>query len=550
MQITLAQINPTVGAITQNYQKIFEQYSQACKQKDDLIVFPELAITGYPPEDLVLRPYIQQQAMFHIEKLAFCTARKHTAMLVGGIHVRGNALYNAAFLLEDGKIAQIVHKFRLPNYGVFDEIRVFSRGGTPRPILFRGSSLGVLICEDMWEVDLARALAKQGAEMLITLNASPYEKQKQELRYKLARRCVQHTKLPLMYVNQVGGQDELVFDGHSFVITAEDDLAHSLPMWEESSLTTNWTKKSDGWQCKSSRSKKHIKEMPLPDTEEAMYLALVTGLKDYIAKNHFPGVIIGLSGGIDSALTAAIAVDALGAKNVQAVMMPSRFTSEESKRDAKECAEALGITLNEIDIMPMVEGFNAAIEPHCKHIPALAQENIQSRVRGNILMSLSNSTGAMVVATGNKSEMATGYTTLYGDLCGGFAVLKDVYKTEVVSLCHWRNSQKPKHALGPKGEVIPENIITKPPTAELRENQKDSDSLPPYDILDDILYQFIELRRSTKEIIDNGHGEQTVNQVKELIFKAEYKRRQAPPGVKVSSVAFGKDYRYPITNGA
>jgi NAD+ synthase len=555
LNLALAQVNVTVGALESNTQKIKEYYESAAKKGADLVVFPELTVIGYPPEDLVLRTGFQRHAMKAIEELAATTKGKPCGMIVGGIAGHQHGLFNAAYLLADGKIQDVTRKYSLPNYGVFDEKRVFAPGPVPRPLEYNGVKLGILICEDMWDTKLAIALAKQGAEMLIAINASPFEHNKQELRYKLVTRNVMQTSLPLIYVNQVGGQDELVFEGNSFVINPDDSLACVMPAWEEALTFTRFEKsKAKMWVC-THVDEKPVKALspgsqPLADTPSTIYCALVMGLHDYIEKNGFPGIIIGMSGGIDSALSAAIAVDALGASRVRTVMMPSPYTSRESITDAEECAKLLGVQCESILISPMMDAFALSLQPFLKEKkPDITEENLQSRIRGNLLMALSNASGYMVLTTGNKSEMAVGYATLYGDMCGGFSVLKDIYKSEVYKLSRWRNEHCPARAKGKKGRVIPENILEKAPTAELRENQKDTDSLPPYDILDDILHRMIEEGKSSEEIIAGGHGDHTVRKIANLILKAEYKRRQSPPGVKVTGLSFGRDRRYPITNG-
>jgi NAD+ synthase len=548
--IALAQINPTVGALDKNVARIAEYYAKAAKLKADLVVFPEMCLIGYPPEDLVLRPGFQIAAKEAVMQLAELTKGKETAMIIGGIAGGGRreGLYNAAFLLEAAEIKETVCKYALPNYGVFDEKRIFTQGPVPRPITYKGIKMGLLICEDMWDPKLAIAHAKQGAQLLIAINASPFEQHKQEMRYKFVQRNVAQTGLPLVYVNQVGGQDELVFEGHSFVMNADEQLAALAPAWKEALTLTQWKKGKEGFSCKAQVEENAVQ--PLPDNAQTTYEAMVIGLRDYVEKNRFPGVILGLSGGVDSALSAAVAVDAIGAKRVHSVMMPSPFTSQESIRDAEECARLLGIALDNVSISKTFETLSGALE-HIFHgkEPGITEENMQSRLRGVILMAMSNASDHMVLTTGNKSEMAVGYATLYGDMCGGFSVLKDVYKTEVYKLCRWRNSHFVAGFLGKEGRVVPEPVITKAPTAELRANQKDTDSLPPYDILDDILFQMIEECKSSAEIIKGGHGEQTVRRVASLVFRAEYKRRQAPPGVKVTGLSFGRDRRYPITNG-
>jgi NAD+ synthase len=532
LNIAIAQINFTVGDLASNQQKIIAAHKKASTEKADLIIFSELAITGYPPEDLVLRPDFQDKAIELVRQLAPHT-KNGTAILVGGLWRENDKIYNAAFLLDAGEIQNITCKYDLPNYSVFDEKRVFAQGPLPKPLPFRDTQLGVMICEDMWNEKVAHHLKVQGAEILITINASPFETDKYSRRLAAAK----GNSLPLIYVNQVGGQDELVFDGGSFILDNKDQLLDNAPFWQESITTTTWLQKDDAiWSC----DKPPQKEIT-PDNFANIYAAMQTGLCDYINKNNFPGVIIGMSGGIDSAITATIAVDTLGCDRVRLVMMPSKYTSRESLDDAAECAKLLGVELETISIEQAVNAFSSTLSESFKGCkPDLTEENLQSRIRGNILMALSNKFGHMVLTTGNKSEMSVGYATLYGDMCGGYNILKDVYKTEVFKLAEWINKQK---------YVIPKNIISKPPTAELRPNQKDEDSLPPYDILDDILMRLIELRHSTEQIIQYGYTPEVVHKVAKLVKLSEYKRRQSAPGVKITSLAFGRDRRYPITSG-
>jgi NAD+ synthase len=470
-------------------------------------------------------------------------------LLVGTPWVEKGALYNAVALLRNGGIETVRFKHDLPNYGVFDEKRVFAPGPIPGPIPFGlddGSQmrLGLMVCEDMWAEDVAEGLEESGAEILVIPNGSPFEHDKQDLRLNLAVARVTETGLPLIYGNQVGGQDELVFDGGSFVLNADRRLAAQSPMFEPDLLITRWQRGvDDRWACEAG-------DMAAPPSDlEAIYLAMCLGLRDYVGKNRFPGVVLGLSGGIDSALSAAVAADALGPDKVHAVMMPSRYTSDESLEDASACASALAIRLDEVPIGPAVDGFADMLGPIFEgREPDTTEENIQARIRGVLLMAISNKLGSMLLTTGNKSEMSVGYATLYGDMCGGYSVLKDVYKTTVFALSHWRNRHRPAGARGPEGPVIPERIITKPPSAELRPDQKDDDSLPPYDELDAILQALVEADGSAADLVDRGYAAETVKRVSRLLDLAEYKRRQAPPGVKITRKAFGRDRRYPITN--
>lgn len=533
--ITTAQLNFTVGDLEGNREKILLAHKEAHKEKADLVIFSEMSVTGYPPEDLVLRPHFQDKSIDIIHELAKETGNG-TAMLVGSLWREGTSIYNAAILLDKGKIASVTCKYNLPNYGVFDEKRIFSVPPKPSPIEFRGVKLGIMVCEDMWNFDTAKSLKKQGARLLISINASPFESDKHNLRIDIARKNLEATKLPLIYLNQIGGQDELVFDGGSFIMSDKGEIIFRQPQWEESVKTTEWQLKKNKWVMQSDTS--------LPETEEnrlqTIYSALKLGLRDYVTKNGFKGVVLGMSGGIDSAITAAIAVDALGADKVHLVMMPSKYTSRVSIEDAKQCARLLDVKLDEIPIKKLVGSFTKTMKPFFKNTkPDITEENIQSRIRGNILMALSNKFGYMVLTTGNKSEMAVGYATLYGDMCGGYNVLKDVYKTDVFALTKWRNEIV---------EVIPHNIIIKPPTAELRPGQRDDDTLPPYDVLDDILIHLIEMRHSSRQVAEHGHPIKVVERVARLVKLSEYKRFQSPPGVKITRLAFGRDRRYPITN--
>ncbi len=548
LTIALATINPTVGDIAGNIAKIRKERAKA--RGADLMVCGELGIIGYPPEDLVLKPALQVRARKAIEDLAADTADGGTALLVGTCWAEGGRLYNAALLLQDGKIQSTILKHNLPNYGVFDEIRLFQAGPVPGPVNFKTSSgaeirLGIMVCEDMWTPDVSECLSETGAELLIVLNGSPFEIDKMDIRQNHAVARVVETGLPLIYVNQVGGQDELAFDGVSFVLNGDRSLAAQSPAWVEDISLTHWSKTEQGsWLCDEGRI------TPYPEGYEAIYQAMVLGLRDYIGKNRFPGIIIGLSGGIDSALSAAVAVDAIGPERVHCVMMPSRFTSQESLDDAAEAAKLLGLRYDTVPIEEAVGAFGHMLSGiFADREPDTTEENIQARIRGVILMAISNKFGYMVLTTGNKSEMSVGYATLYGDMAGGYSVLKDIYKMDVFALSRWRNAHKPAGALGPEGLVMPDNIITKVPTAELRPDQTDQDSLPSYDVLDDILHCLIELEMGVDEIAERGHDPVTVARVEHLLHIAEYKRRQAPPGIKITRRNFGRDRRYPITHG-
>ena len=543
LTIAIAQINPTVGGIEGNIALLLKAREEAGAGGADLVVGSELVVTGYPPEDLVVKPFFIDQAEAAVRRLAESTTADGPALLVGSPWREKGKVHNAALLLDRGRIAAVRLKHDLPNYGVFDEKRVFAPGPLPGPIPFRGVRLGVMVCEDMWTPDAAECLQESGAEILIVPNGSPFELDKHDQRVGLAVARVTETHLPLIYVNQVGGQDELVFDGASFVLGADRSLLAQLPSFREMVALTRWKRQGEGWGCVEGPLAKPAEGV------ESIYLAMLLGLRDYVNKNRFPGVLLGLSGGIDSALTAVVAADALGPERVRAVMMPSPYTSVESLEDAAETARLLGIRLDTVSIEPAMAAFDGMLAPLFDDLPRdTTEENIQARARGITLMALSNKFGAMVVSTGNKSEMSVGYATLYGDMCGGYSVLKDVYKTTVFRLARWRNQELPLSALGPGGRVIPERVIVKPPTAELKPNQKDEDTLPPYAILDDILHGLIEHDLSVDEIVARGHPRETVLRVWRMVDTAEYKRRQAPPGVKITRRAFGRDRRYPITN--
>jgi NAD+ synthase len=500
-------------------------------------------VSGYPPEDLVLKPAFQAATEAAVAALAAETGDGGPALLTGAPWRDDGKLYNASLLLADGEIKALRFKHHLPNYGVFDEKRVFAQGPMPGPIDFRGVRLGVMICEDMWEPDVVECLEETGAEILVVTNGSPFEVDKQDQRLNLAVARVVESGLPLIYVNQCGGQDELVFDGGSFVLNADRSLAARLPDWKPAVLATRWRREADGWRCAEAE------RAPPVDGLAAIYQALVVGLRDYVDKNRFPGVLLGLSGGIDSGLSAAVAVDALGPERVHCVTMPSEHTSDMSRRDAAACVELLGVDSRSVPIAPATEAFAAMLHEAFAAARADAtEENIQARARGMILMALSNKFGHMLLTTGNKSEMSVGYATLYGDMAGGYSVLKDVYKTTVYALANWRNQHLPEGGLGPRGRVIPESTITRPPSAELKPDQTDQDTLPPYGELDDILKCLVEGEMALDEITARGHAAATVRKVQAMVYSAEYKRRQAPPGVKITLKSFGRDRRYPITN--
>jgi NAD+ synthase len=543
LRIACAQLNPVLGDLAGNAAKARAARDHARSQGADIVIFPELFISGYPPEDLVLKPAFVQACKDTVHELAAATNDGGPALIIGAPWGEDGKVYNAVALVSRGKVEAVRYKVDLPNYGVFDEKRVFAPGRMPGPVNFNGVRLGIPICEDIWTDAVTECLAESGAEILLVPNGSPFTLKKREQRENHAVARVAETGLPLLYLNQIGGQDELVFDGASFVLNRGGHLAVQLPAWEEAIAVTEWRRENDRWTCAQG---------PLAKVEEgleAAYVACVTGLRDYVEKNRFPGVVLGLSGGVDSALCAALAVDALGPSRVHCLMLPYRYTSNASLSDAAACAEALGVRYDILPIHSAVEGFNKILaSPFQGTEPGVAEENLQSRIRGTLLMAISNKFGGMVVTTGNKSEVSVGYATLYGDMNGGFNPIKDLYKMQVFGLARLRNSLRPKGCLGPEGVIIPENILTKAPTAELRENQTDQDSLPPYEELDDILEALVDREQPLPAIVARGHSPETVKKVERLLYLAEYKRRQAAPGVKITERNFGRDRRYPIVN--
>jgi NAD+ synthase len=542
LSIALAQLNPIVGDLRGNLALVRSARDVAATNGAELVVFSELVLSGYPPEDLVLRPAFVQAAASALGELERESAAGGPGLLVTLPWAVDGGLRNAVALVADGH-CELRFKHELPNYGVFDEKRVFTPGPLPAPLEFRGRRLGVPICEDIWFTDTARHLAQQGAELLLVPNGSPFEVEKFGQRLDRARARAAESGLSVAYVNQVGGQDELVFDGGSFVVNGDGTIARVLPFWEQSIALTQWTRSGGQYRC-SGRA-----EWAEQTRLEAVYNALVLGLRDYVRKNSFRGIVLGMSGGIDSALTAAVAVDAVGPGQVRGVRLPSKFTSASSQDDADESAGALGMALETLPIQGSVEALEGALAPlFAGRARDVSEENLQARARGVLLMALSNKFGELLVTTGNKSELSVGYATLYGDMCGGYAVLKDIYKTDVYALSRWRNSQAPPGALGPAGRVIPESSLVKAPTAELRPNQTDQDSLPPYDELDAILRGLVEEEQSVTDIVAEGFARDTVLRVQQMLYTAEYKRRQAPPGVKITRKSFGRDRRYPITN--
>lgn len=542
LRIASLQLNPTVGDIWGNEAKMVQGYDRAKTDGADIAIFPELMILGYPPEDLVLRPTVQDDCRKACERLAGLT-KDGPAILTTAPWVVAGTLYNAALWMESGDIKHVRLKHHLPNYGVFDEARVFARGPLPDPISFRGVTIGIPICEDLWQPGVADYLGDQGAELMLSPNGSPWRRTAHAERTAALGQKVFNEGLPLVYVNQVGGQDELVFDGSSWSMSANGTIQQSLKSFVDDYDVATWERRDGTWVCTQAKQEDQLSGL------EADWRAACLGLGDYVNKNGFKQIVLGLSGGVDSAICAAIAVDALGPDRVWCVMMPSEYTSSDSLEDAKACAERLGVRYDIIAIAPARDAFADMLDPLFDGLePDTTEENIQSRIRGLTLMALSNKFGPMLVTTGNKSEMAVGYATIYGDMSGGYNPIKDFYKTEVFALCNWRNEHRPDDLLG--GDApIPQRIITKPPSAELREDQKDSDNLPDYPVLDDILLGLIEQDLPVEDIVARGHIKDDVMRIQRLLYIAEYKRRQAPPGVKIGSKNFGRDRRYPITNG-
>jgi NAD+ synthase len=546
LRIAVAQLNPVVGDVAGNLAKARTARADAAGQGADLVLFTELFLAGYPPEDLVLKPAFLASCEKAAMDLVADTADGGPGVIVGVPLKRASGIHNSVLVADAGKVLGERFKLDLPNYGEFDEKRVFQPGPhDPGPVSFRGVRLGVPICEDIWgELGVCETLSESGAELLLVPNGSPYYRGKVDVRQQVVIRQVVETGLPMVYANQLGGQDELVFDGASFAINADHSLAFQMSQFEEAVAVSTWKRGEDGvWRCDAGPMSR------IPKAEEADYRACMLGLRDYVNKNGFRNVVLGLSGGIDSAICTALAVDALGEERVRTVMMPYRYTSADSLKDAQDCARALGTRYDIVPIAEPVEGFSNALGQLFEGTDAgITEENLQSRARGVILMAISNKFGSMVVTTGNKSEMSVGYATLYGDMNGGFNPIKDLYKMQVYALSRWRNRNVPPGALGPSGEVIPSNIIDKAPSAELRPDQTDQDSLPPYPVLDDILECLVENEMGVEQIVARGHDRATVARVEHLLYIAEYKRRQAAPGVKITKKNFGRDRRYPITN--
>ena len=544
LRIAIAQGNPTVGDVAGNLAKARAARVEAKANGADLVVLPELFISGYPPEDLVLKPSFLAACQSAVDELAADTADGGPGVIIGFPRQGETGRHNSVALIDGGKILALRDKVDLPNYGEFDEKRVFEEGSISGPFNFRGVRLGIPICEEIWnDLGICETLAEAGAEILIVPNGSPYYRGKLDVRHQVVLRQVIESGLPLLFVNQLCGQDELVFDGASFAFNSDKTLAFQMSQFEETFYVSTWRREEDGWCCDKGPMSQ------IPEAEEADYRACMLGFRDYVNKNGFRSVVLGLSGGIDSAICAAIAVDALGEERVRTVMLPYHYTSEDSLKDAADCAKALGCHYDIVPIAEPVEGFLTALGEMFEGTESgVTEENLQSRTRGTILMAISNKFGSMVVTTGNKSEMSVGYATLYGDMNGGFNPIKDLYKMQVYAISAWRNAHVPPGALGPSGEVIPANILTKAPSAELRPDQTDQDSLPPYPVLDDILECLVEKEMSVEDIIARGHEVATVHRIEHLLYLAEYKRRQSAPGVKITKKNFGRDRRYPITN--
>ena len=542
MKLFLAQLNNIVGDIEGNLNKAIDVLQDAKKLDSDLVIFSELFLSGYPPEDLVLKKSFVSACKNALDSLITYSEEKELGVIIGLPIYEKNKLFNAAAVIDKGQLIGFSKKVNLPNYSVFDEKRVFNKNNTPEIFNFRGIKLGIPICEDIWMDNVCKELKDQGCELIISPNGSPFDKYKINQRKTIIEDRVTEVKTPFVYVNQFGGQDELVFDGSSLVMNGNKEVVFEAPSWEENTSVVEFNV-----------SAKKFNDLPFEKAQlsdlENIYMAMVIGLRDYVAKNNFPGVILGLSGGIDSAFCAAVAVDALGKDKVNAYMLPSVYTSKNSLDDAKDCAKRLEIHLDSIPISNTFLSLEDSLEELFKGLPTdITEENLQSRIRGTILMAISNKIGKMLITTGNKSEVSVGYSTLYGDMNGGFNPIKDIYKTELYALANWRNLNVPKNVLLTKKNIIPETIISKEPTAELRDNQKDSDSLPSYDQLDQILEGLVEYELSTNELEKKGFSRDEIKKVENLLYVSEYKRRQSAPGVKISLRNFGRDRRYPITN--
>ena len=538
ISILIVQTNPIVGNIEYNKQIVIDHIKD---NQSDLIVFSELMLTGYPPEDLVLKPAFMERVNSALSEILECSKSSDATIILGTPYLDEDKLFNAALVIKEGQVLNKHYKMALPNYGVFDEKRIFSNGEQITIIDFNGINLGIFICEDIWVKDTILELDKDRIDLAVSLNASPFDVNKIEDREKKALNFASSIDAPLMYVNQVGGQDEIVFDGSSFICD-QTKIVSKLNHCVEESREYIFNTIDKAFEVEEN-DKFDI------DKQDIIYSNLILGLRDYVDKNKFPGVVIGISGGIDSAFSAAVAVDALGADRVKGILMPSQFTSDESNIDANLLGKNLGIDLLSISIQDIVNSYdNTLSDLFADKEKDITEENIQSRTRGAILMAYSNKFGHMVVTNGNKSEVSVGYSTLYGDMCGGFSVVKDIYKSDLYRLSEWRNTNLPSLSKINTLDIIPKNIILKEPTAELKADQKDSDSLPPYDILDKILFLLVEKESSIKEIVSQGYDVGVVTKVQNLLYNSEYKRRQAAPGVKISERNFGYDRRYPITN--
>ncbi len=541
-RITLAQLNPTVGDISGNVAKALAAHQKAATAGADLLALPEMFLTGYQTQDLILKPAFQADAAARLAQLAKDCA-DGPAMAIGAPLVENGLLYNDYFLLQDGKVNVVARKHHLPNEDVFDEQRLFESGAISGPFNVNGVRIGAPVCEDAWHQDVTETMAESGAEILLIPNGSPYRRNKHDLRIGLMVSRVVETGLPLIYLNMVGGQDDQVFDGGTFVLNASGDLAVQMPVFEENITTVEFTRAKNGWQAVQAERDIH------GDEWEQDYRCMVMALRDYMAKTGFEKVLLGLSGGIDSAIVATIAVDALGPQNVRCVMLPSEYTSQDSLDDASNVAKALGCELNTVSIAAGRAAITKTLAPLFEGMDAdVTEENIQSRLRGLLLMAMSNKFGSMLLTTGNKSEVAVGYATIYGDMAGGFNPIKDLYKTRVFETCRWRNNNHHDWMMGPAGQVIASNIIDKPPTAELRDNQKDSDSLPEYAVLDAVLEALIDHDKSVADVVAMGHDRALVKRVEHLIYISEHKRFQSAPGTRLTLKAFWLDRRYPIVN--
>ena len=542
MKLFLAQINNIVGDIDGNLKRAIDILDQAEELNSDLVVFSELFLSGYPPEDLVLKKSFVEECRNALDTLINYSKTKKVGLIVGLPIYEKNNLFNAAAIVDEGKLIGFSKKINLPNYSVFDEKRVFHQNDIPKVFEFRGIKLGVPICEDIWQDNVCLELKNQGCELIVSPNGSPFDKYKINQRKTIIEDRVSEIGLPFVYINQVGGQDELVFDGSSLIMNGDKEIIYEAPPWQEHNAVIEFNEKEKKF------NNLPFNEFKFSDLEN-IYMATVIGLRDYVSKNNFPGVILGLSGGIDSAFCAAVAVDALGKNKVEAYMLPSNYTSENSTIDAEDCANRLEINLETIPISDTFLSLEESLKTSFKGLPNdITEENLQSRIRGTILMAISNKKGKMLITTGNKSEVSVGYSTLYGDMNGGFNPIKDIYKTELYALANWRNINLPNNILLDKKDVIPTSIISKEPTAELKDNQKDSDSLPPYDELDQILEGLVEYELSTSELEKKGFSREEIKKVENLLYVSEYKRRQSAPGVKISLRNFGRDRRYPITN--